>query len=94
MQGNGAGMQGTVSINVVKNMVNIKKMENSRGKLVEKVGASGEAVDKQKRSVATNRDRTSDLQIFSLTLSQLSYCGFETNKHHINPLSNITNLHF
>jgi hypothetical protein len=30
--------------------------------------------------IATNRDRTSDLQIFSLTLSQLSYRGFAENR--------------
>ena len=28
------------------------------------------------KSIATNRDRTSDLEIFSLTLSQLSYSGW------------------
>ena len=27
------------------------------------------------KTIATNRDRTSDLEIFSLTLSQLSYSG-------------------
>ena len=30
---------------------------------------------------AGSRDRTSDLQIFSLTLSQLSYTGNYWNKH-------------
>ena len=29
-----------------------------------------------KKRFATSRDRTSDLQIFSLTLSQLSYRGY------------------
>ena len=32
------------------------------------------ALDKNKK-IADSRDRTSDLQIFSLTLSQLSYTG-------------------
>ena len=30
----------------------------------------------KKKKDAENRDRTSDLQIFSLTLSQLSYFGY------------------
>ena len=38
---------------------------------------SGSARDrnKTKKNIADSRDRTSDLQIFSLTLSQLSYTG-------------------
>ena len=32
---------------------------------------------KNKREAAAAQDRTGDLQIFSLTLSQLSYSGFE-----------------
>ena len=40
------------------------------------VGAGRERGEKKKKSCnADSRDRTSDLQIFSLTLSQLSYTG-------------------
>ncbi len=39
-----------------------------------------------KRNVATVRDRTRDLQIFSLTLSQLSYCGYNSTIYLVNPL--------
>ena len=35
----------------------------------------------KKTKVAAARDRTGDLQIFSLTLSQLSYSGFLNEKH-------------
>ena len=34
------------------------------------------------QSVADTRDRTRDLQIFSLTLSQLSYIGERTTARH------------
>ena len=39
---------------------------------------------KKEKNIATNRDRTSDLKIFSLTLSQLSYWGLDgTARKHL-----------
>ena len=49
----------------------------------------------QKRCDASTRDRTKDLQIFSLTLSQLSYRSVESFSHHTpyNPSLNIHELY-
>ena len=40
------------------------------------MGIEKNHVSKSPTKNAETRDRTRDLQIFSLTLSQLSYCGF------------------
>lgn len=57
-------------------------------------GTLARHVQKHKRRNATNRDRTDGLQIFSLTLSHLSYCGYIFTILLVNSLTIITLLHF
>ena len=80
-------MEGTEARNILKSGFSfIKLNDNPRGlrKKLSSVRSSGWSCDRfsapkdHEKDIAASVDRTRDLQIFSLTLSQLSYRGFNT----------------